>query len=228
MSKKCVADKFVYVWEVPVRLTHWVNFLCIIILSVTGYYIHNPFIHAQDIVNTPYVMGTIRYIHYLTGIVFAVSVLVRIWWMIVGNQYANLMYFFKIFTKDGMSKFIAYLKYYMFLGKKTPHILGHNPVALMAYIVVFLLFIYQIISGFAMWGLSDPNGQVFAATSWMRSIMHIQWIRFFHYLTMFLIFGFVINHLYSAILMDFKTQGGEISSMFTGWKAHKTDELEQL
>jgi Ni/Fe-hydrogenase 1 B-type cytochrome subunit len=223
MSKKCAADRFVYVWEVPVRLTHWVNFFCIIILSVTGYYIHNPFIHAHDIINTPYVMGTIRYVHYLTGIVFSVSVLLRIWWMIVGNQYANLLYFFKIFTKDGMSKFFAYLKYYMFLGKKTPHVLGHNPVALMAYIVLFFLFIYQIVSGFAMWALANPEGQLFAYTSWLTNIMHIQWVRFFHYLIMFLIGGFVINHLYSAVLMDFKTQSGEISSIFTGWKAHKKE-----
>jgi Ni/Fe-hydrogenase 1 B-type cytochrome subunit len=27
-----------YVWEVPVRATHWVNFFAIIILSVTGIY----------------------------------------------------------------------------------------------------------------------------------------------------------------------------------------------
>ncbi len=223
MSKKCAADRFVYVWEVPVRLTHWVNFFCIIILSVTGYYIHNPFIHAHDIINTPYVMGTIRYIHYLTGVVFSVSVLLRIWWMIVGNKYANLMYFFKIFTPSGMSKFFDYLKYYMFIGKKTPHVLGHNPVALMAYVVLFCLFIYQIVSGLTLWGLADPNGQLYASTLWLRNIMHIQWIRFFHYLVMFLIFGFVINHLYSAVLMDFKTQSGEISSIFTGWKADKKE-----
>jgi Ni/Fe-hydrogenase 1 B-type cytochrome subunit len=111
----------------------------------------------------------------------------------------------------------------MFLGKKTPHVLGHNPVALMAYIVLFLLFIYQVISGLYLWGQADPNGTLFAVTSWLSSIMHVQWIRFFHYLVMFLIFGFVINHLYSAILMDFKTQSGEISSIFTGWKADKKD-----
>ena len=28
-----------YVWEWPVRIVHWVNFLAILILSVTGIYI---------------------------------------------------------------------------------------------------------------------------------------------------------------------------------------------
>ncbi|HDY70958.1 MAG TPA: Ni/Fe-hydrogenase, b-type cytochrome subunit, partial [Nitrospirae bacterium] len=34
--------KRVYAWEFPVRLTHWINVLCIIALSITGFYIGNP------------------------------------------------------------------------------------------------------------------------------------------------------------------------------------------
>ena len=33
----------VYVWEIPVRVTHWVIVLSILILSVTGFYIGHPF-----------------------------------------------------------------------------------------------------------------------------------------------------------------------------------------
>ena len=33
-----------YVWEWPVRLTHWFNVIAIIVLSVTGFYIGNPFV----------------------------------------------------------------------------------------------------------------------------------------------------------------------------------------
>ena len=33
----------VYVWEVPVRVTHWLIALSIIVLSVTGLYIGRPF-----------------------------------------------------------------------------------------------------------------------------------------------------------------------------------------
>ena len=30
--------KKVYVWEFPVRLTHWLNVICLLVLSVTGFY----------------------------------------------------------------------------------------------------------------------------------------------------------------------------------------------
>lgn len=218
MARNCAANRFVYVWEAPVRISHWVNAISILILSVTGYYIHNPFIHAHDIINTPYTMGTIRYIHYLTGVVFSVSVLLRLFWLFVGNRYASWHSFLNPLNKRELGMFFDYLKYYSFLGRKTPHVLGHNPVALMAYIVLFNLFILQIITGFTLWGIADPNSTLFAATSWVTSIAHLQWIRFFHYLAMFLIAGFFINHIYSAVLFDFKTQSGEISSIFSGWK----------
>jgi len=45
---------------------------------------------------------------------------------------------------------------------------------------------------------------------------------------MFLIGGFFINHIYSAVLFDFKTQSGEISAIFSGWKPLREDNKEQL
>ena len=32
----------VYVWQLPVRLYHWVNALCVAVLCVTGYMIGRP------------------------------------------------------------------------------------------------------------------------------------------------------------------------------------------
>lgn len=32
----------VYVWELPVRIFHWVNATAIVVLCVTGYIIGNP------------------------------------------------------------------------------------------------------------------------------------------------------------------------------------------
>ena len=32
----------VYVWQLPVRFYHWLNFLCVIVLCFTGYVINDP------------------------------------------------------------------------------------------------------------------------------------------------------------------------------------------
>ncbi|HYA31428.1 MAG TPA: cytochrome b/b6 domain-containing protein, partial [Thermodesulfovibrionales bacterium] len=67
-----------YVWEFPVRLTHWLNFLAILTLAVTGLYIGAPFIHA--IYGKQLIMAQFRFVHFVAAYIFAVSVVVRIYW----------------------------------------------------------------------------------------------------------------------------------------------------
>ena len=43
-EQKCLVD--VYVWELPVRIAHWAIFVSMVVLSVTGVYIGNPFMVA--------------------------------------------------------------------------------------------------------------------------------------------------------------------------------------
>ena len=75
----------VYVWELPVRLTHWVLFFSILVLAATGYYIGNPFISVPGAAKDHFVMGTVRAVHFYAAIVFALAVLVRIYWLFVGQ-----------------------------------------------------------------------------------------------------------------------------------------------
>ena len=83
----------VYVWEMPVRLTHWVLFFSILILSATGYFIGHPFVNVPDPAKDHFVMGTVRAIHLYAAIFFGLAVFIRIYWFFVGNQYARLREF---------------------------------------------------------------------------------------------------------------------------------------
>src|ERR1700687_2137557 len=77
----------VYVWELPVRVSHWFIFLPIVVLSFTGYYIHNPFIVAKS--STTYLMATMRFIHVVAGFVFLSAFLLRLYWFFKGNSWSN-------------------------------------------------------------------------------------------------------------------------------------------
>ena len=83
----------VYVWELPVRLTHWLIVFSILVLSGTGYYIGHPFVSVPGQARYHFVMGTMRAVHLYAAIVFTLSVLVRLYWMIAGNEYARLSQF---------------------------------------------------------------------------------------------------------------------------------------
>src|SRR5688500_19984234 len=53
----------VYVWEAPVRITHWLIACAIAVLSVTGFYIGNPFITVSGPAGQHFVMGWMKVIH---------------------------------------------------------------------------------------------------------------------------------------------------------------------
>ena len=96
----------VYVWEVPVRLTHWVNVLCIIVLSFTGYYIGNPYVRVSSReAYGPYFMGNMRFIHMLFAYIFIGSLLLRTYWAFFGgNQYAGWRALIPFVTPEGRGK----------------------------------------------------------------------------------------------------------------------------
>ena len=80
----------VYVWEWPVRLTHWLTAYAIFVLACTGFYIGHPFIVASGPAGQHFVMGWAKTIHSYVAIVFALSVVSRVLWMFMGNTYSQV------------------------------------------------------------------------------------------------------------------------------------------
>jgi Ni/Fe-hydrogenase 1 B-type cytochrome subunit len=163
-------------------------------------------------------MGWIRFIHFTAGYAFAVSVLSRLLWSLVGNKYAGWREFFPFFTAAGRDKMIKMLRYYMFLDKEVPESVGHNPVATSAYLVLFMFYVLMILTGFSLYAEHAPGGVMHKSLGFMYALFSDQGMRLAHHTSMWLIFGFIINHIYSAWLMDIKEHGSEISSMFSGYK----------
>lgn len=211
-----------YVWEVPVRVTHWVNFLSIIILAITGIFIGTAKTLALD--PSQFITGWIRFVHFVTAYAFSVSFLARIYWMFKGNRYANWREFFPILTEGGRRNMMETFKYYSFVNKKAPHPVGHNALAGSAYAGVFLLYLVMICTGFALYSERAPHSFTHKLTGWLFVLFSNQGMRLTHHMVMWLLIGFVIHHIYSAWLMDIKERGGVISSIFGGYKAVKGKE----
>lgn len=205
----------VYAWEVPVRLTHWINVLCILTLSVTGFYIGNPFIHS--IKSSQWVMGWMRFIHFVAAYTFLMSMIVRLYWAVVGNRYASFKVWFP-FTGRKMKDLIDTIKFYLFLSKKPPYAVGHTALAGFAYLFVFALFIWQIFSGFALYNLVQEGTVWVILGGWLRGIMHLQTIRLYHHLGMYVILAFAVLHIYIGWYLDLKERNGLMGSIFSGYK----------
>jgi Ni/Fe-hydrogenase 1 B-type cytochrome subunit len=202
----------VYVWEVPVRITHWITVACVIVLSFTGGYIADPFLIPQ----TGETMGVMRFVHMLTAYVFVASGIVRTYWLFRGNRFARWQAFIPT-NRRHLNEFRSQTGWYLFIRSELPGILGHNALAAAAYMTVFFLFLVQVVTGFA---LSAQHGNAIAGTlfGWSLDLFGVQTVRLIHHLVMWAVIAFMIQHVYSSLLVDHVEKNGEMSSIFSGYK----------
>jgi len=222
VSGKTIAGQTgrIYVWEIPVRLTHWINVLSIVVLSFTGYYIGNPYVSASPREwFGAYFMGTIRFVHFATAYIFIGSIALRTYWgFIGGNQWASWRALIPFVTPEGRGKLKHALQYYTFLRRDPPVILGHNALAGFTYAVIVLLYFLQIFTGGALYGTVEPGSFWWTLTHWVFNIVSLQYIRLIHHLIMWFLIAFALQHVYSAFLVDAEEANGLLSSIFSGWK----------
>jgi Ni/Fe-hydrogenase 1 B-type cytochrome subunit len=206
----------VYAWEFPVRFTHWINALCLVAFCISGLYIGNPFMHAVS--TQQYIMGWMRFLHFVFGYVFLFSMIIRIYWMFAGNKYASWRVFIPL-TKRQREDMLNGLKFYLFLRKQPPYAVGHSAVASITYLGVFLLFIFEMMTGFALYSQSHLHSFFLTiAGGWLLRIMDVQTIRLWHHLVMYLLIAFTLIHVYIGWYLDSAEKNGVMGSIFGGYK----------
>jgi len=203
----------IYVWQVPVRVTHWLTFSMLIVLTVTGSYIADPFLFSpgQD------TMRQVRFVHIVAAYLFVASGILRTYWLFAGNSFSRWTAFIPT-NRRHLQELVAQTRWYLFLRKDLPGILGHNALASGTYLVVFVLFFIQTITGFALVGMhgSQPWATLLG---WLPAVLFgEQGLRLIHHLLMWAIIAFAIHHVYSALLVDHVERNGLLSSIFTGSK----------
>jgi Ni/Fe-hydrogenase 1 B-type cytochrome subunit len=217
----------VYVWELPVRIFHWVNALCLTVLSATGYLIGNP----QAIFNASeayqqYWFGTVRFAHFAAGFIFFFNLLGRIYWAFAGNRYARWSEYLPI-TKKQWRGLLEVLQVDIFQVKLRRALeLGHNMLAATSYFVLFLLSLFQVATGFALY--SDMSSSwIPKLFKWVVPLMGgDQAVRQWHHLAMWLFIVFVIIHLYIVLYHEYVEARGTAASIISGWKFRRDDELK--
>ena len=210
----------VYVWEWPVRISHWLIFLSIVVLSVTGYYMYDPFIISRG--KGAFVMGTMRFIHEVTGFVFFAAFLVRAYWFFKGNRWARWRQFLLIDPEQWRGA-QNMLRYYLFLRREPESRVGHNPLAGATYSGVYTLVVIEILTGLALFNHVNHNSVLAFFIGWLPWLISIQYLREIHFLVMFILWAFFVHHLYSAWLMAIEERSGLIGSIFSGYKSLPAD-----
>ncbi len=226
-ANNITADNKVYVYEAPLRLWHWINFLAVITLAITGYFIGSPLPTVSGEASEHFLMGYIRFIHFAAAYIFAIGFLGRIYWAFVGNSHARQVFMPPLFNKAWWGGVWHEILWYLLLVKEPRKYTGHNPLA-----VLFMHFMFVwgavilIITGFSMYGEGTGAGswQFEMFSSWVIPLLgQSQDVHTLHHITMWLIITFAMMHIYVAFREDFMSRQTILSTMVSGWRSFRDD-----
>ncbi|MDJ1015216.1 MAG: Ni/Fe-hydrogenase, b-type cytochrome subunit [Paracoccaceae bacterium] len=221
----------VYVYEVPVRLWHWINAFAIMVLCITGYFIGSP-PPTMEISEATYqfVFGYVRFAHFAAGWILAIGFLGRMYWAIFGNHHARQLFFIPLFNMRWWAEVWFEIKWYLFLEKEPKKYVGHNPLAQLAMFFFITLGVsFMIVTGLALYseGLGHDStlyalfGWVFTAVGGNSHVVHT-----IHHLGMWWIIIFMIIHIYVAIREDIMSRQSIVSTMISGTRTFKDDRVD--
>lgn len=219
------AYQWVYLWERPLRYMHWIAALCIVVLAVTGFYIGRPYFVPSGDPASAYLMGWVRFAHFLAAAVFVMTGIVRIYWLFMGNRFERLPALFPVRPRD-LRNLVKVVKFYLMIRpEKAPKYLGHNPLQQLSYTGMYVVAAIMVVTGFAMYGQSNPGGFIYVTFNWVNTLFGGQQIvRFIHHVLTWAFLIFIPIHVYLAIRADAWERTGTISSIISGGRFVPTDE----
>ena len=195
------SNRFVYVWELPVRIFHILNGISVLVLIGTGYVIGNPpaLLSGQE-ANSQYWFGIVRFIHFVAAYIFLFNFLFRIYFGFKGNRYARWENFIPLKNKQ-WKEILKVIRVDLLLMVGEPiRSIGHNSLASLIYFIYFLLSVFQIVTGL---GMMAPMSDGFIADwfSWIVILMDGDaTVRFWHHVNTWVFILFIIVHVYLAII----------------------------
>jgi Ni/Fe-hydrogenase 1 B-type cytochrome subunit len=216
----------VYVWELPVRLYHWVNVACVLALIATGYLIGNPLsVEYADEAYQQYWFGTVRMVHFVSSFIFFFNFLVRIYWGFAGNRYAQWDNFIP-HRGAQVREMIEVLRVDVLQTRPIGIVsIGHNALAGFIYFLSFLVFLFQAFTGFALYS-SMSTSFLPSLFTWVIPLMGGDFaVRQWHHAFMWFFIVFAIIHVYLVFYHDYVEGRGTVSSIVGGWKFEKKERL---
>ena len=218
------AIRSLYVYQVPVRIWHWINALAILVLAITGYLIATPLPTPAGEAIANYSMGYIRFAHFAAGYALAVGLLGRTYWAVVGNYYAKELYWVPLFQKEYWMDLWAMSKWYALASPRPGQYIGHNPLARFAMCFFFLVpCVFMVLTGFSMYAEGQQTGGwADGAFGWVAPLLGgSQDVHTLYHLGMWVILCFVMLHVYAAVREEILGRTSMLSTMISGHRTFK-------
>jgi Ni/Fe-hydrogenase b-type cytochrome subunit len=198
----------------PVRFSHWVNTVALLVMVGSGFQIFRAFpsfgakIPEKDVLNWPRALAlggwlggglrwhlTFMWIYIATGLFY------------LGYQALSGNYRQVLLVSADLRGVWPMARYYFLFGPKPLIRDSYNPLQKLAYTSALILGFLSVLTGFAIW-----KPVQFSWLAWLMGGFHLA--RIWHFLVMCALLLFVLGHLVMVILHGWNN----FASMLNGWK----------
>lgn len=182
---------------IPRRIYHWIDFVSVVALIISGWYIHMPFDFA------PGLMGTMRFIHFVFMYIFSINLMLRLYYGFFGKTGDWEKYLKQEINKKTI---VWTLRHYL-LFKDCPEKGKCSILQNTAYIAIIILFAFQVVTGILLY---YPESQTLASVTYYLG--GLASVRSMHFFFMWVTVCFIIIHHYMAMAEEFD----KVKLMFFG------------
>lgn len=225
LNKQVSVEAPKYVYELPIRIWHWLTVACLLVLGATGLVIAHPLPSSGGEASAHYSMGWIRMAHLISGEVLIVSFIGRIYWIFVGNEHARQIFYLPLWKKKYWIMLFREIGWYLFLRKRSFVYVGHNPLARASMFAMFTLaMVVMSLTGLGLHGESSPTGWAGRWFGWV-----VVWCggsfttRTIHHVGMWVLILFAMIHVYAVLREDLVGRVSGTTTMINGWRTFRDD-----
>lgn len=193
------------VYDPILRICHWTIAISICLLIGTA------------LINDTLEYGVGQYfaweVHIFSGYIFTSALILRIIWGIIGQYYARWT---NLFHLDTWKNTLCYFKKYRKMPEIEHHAYGHDPLASLIYLGVYMLFIMMALTGLTLTGIMHDSGPF--ANILMNSTIDEEFIEEIHEFGFNCIWAFIIVHIGALIFHEKIQKIPMAQSMISGYQ----------
>ena len=205
------------VWDWETRVLHWINatlIICLVLLML-GY-------EGMEIMGVEKALRTpVKRIHAYVGHIFVVTFILRILWGFLGNKYARFSDIIP-FKGEKRRAMAANVKWYLSGFRGSPaRVPGHDPLASLFYIALFIVLVTQALSGVLLAGMEFDMfpGYLLVVGLGEAAIEGLEEVaEGFHAFGFYFMLFFIAAHILGLVVHEVKEKTGLFSSMIHGNK----------
>ena len=192
--------KYINIWSTSMRLTHWGMACATVFLLVSGFFkdiegLDQPFWHDW---------------HIIVGQILSILLVWRV--ALFFRPGSGHWQRFRI-TKARLSSMVDMLRFYLSFGQfPLPNWYAHNPIWLPVYVLMLLISLALVVTGFT---LLYPES--------FNEVVSLRW----HSIAAIVIGWASLAHVITAVMHDWKSPAAFISAMLSGSRYFETTDLEK-